>query len=116
MRFRKSELERLTEKRERAEASAEEARERVGTWPKVQLRRAPTGFLTRFEGEEKPTGGWRSQFKWYWKQAGTEEDQQEVFKHYLNKLTYSPDLGYNKETAGKALMSEIARVNREEEK
>lgn len=120
-RFRKSELETVTEQAEKAEARVEKARgraEKVGSWPKVTLmpRGAPS-YLTGYVGErEHPTGSWKQQLRWDWLQASDEEAQQEVFKHYLNKLTYSQDLGYNKESAGRAIMSEIARMTREETK
>ena len=121
MRFRKSELERAVEKREKAEFRVEVAGRRAekaewerASWPKVTLAKVTPGYLGRFEGEREPRN-WIQSFEHDWKQAGSEEGQQEVFKHYLDKLTFSQELGYNRESAGRKLMGILARMRKEEE-
>jgi len=65
-------------------------------------------------GEERHVS-WPKAFVWEWTNASSEEEQMEVFKKYVNRLTYSQQMGFTKETAAKRLLSILARQEKEGE-
>jgi len=105
-------LSRVEASKERGERELETLRQRKEVWKPVTTRRASGSYISTFEGE-KPKSLHKA-FLWDWDKATTEEEQNEVFKHYVNRMTYSPEYGYTKETAGKRLMSWLVSRDKEE--
>ncbi len=114
--FRRKTFDERLEELAASERSGERELETLGKikeiWKPITSRRAGDKFISSFEGE-KPKSLHKS-FLWDWDRAGTEERQSEVFSSYLNKMTYSPELGYSKRSAGERLISWLAKRDEEE--
>ena len=105
-------LSRVEASKERGERELETLRQRKEVWKPVTARKATGSYISTFEGEKPKT--LRESFLWDHDRATTEEEQYEVFKHYVDKMTFSRERGFTKETAGKRLMSWLAKRDKEE--
>ena len=113
----------LFDRESRLRRFEEEAKERAGRlevleaevkmWPPARTKKLTERYMIGF-GEGKPTS-WPKAFVWEWKRAGGEEEQDAVFKKYVDRLTFSPQFGFTKETATRRLLSALAKEERGEE-